>query len=144
MWQVILDHLLTLLCVIVTPVLLAMLQKFLKTRNLPIQQDIMERVVTDSIHYAESAGHAALKKGDHLQGNEKLDAAMSYVESETTRLGLDKMAEGALTKVVEAQLSKVKGYNGLTLAPAVVVTVETPAADAAANPAPTDPEAPKA
>lgn len=136
MWQIVLDHLLTLLVVVVTPVLLAMLNQFLKTRNLPIKQDVMERVVTDSIHYAESAGHAALKKGDHLQGNEKLEAAMSYVDAETTRLGLDKMAEGALTKVVEAQLSKVKGYNGLAPAPEApaVVVAPAPAADPVAAP----------
>jgi len=110
MWQIILDHVLSLLVVIVTPVLLVMLQNFLKNRNIPIQQAVLESIVDNAVHFAESAGHAALKKGEHLEGNEKLEAALSYVDSETKRLGLDTLAKDALTKVVEAQLAKVKPY----------------------------------
>lgn len=130
MWQIVLDHLLTIIGMLIVPVGLAILRAYLVKQNIPIDQAVLDRVATDAVLYAENAAHAALKKDTHLAGNEKLDAALTYAETEMTRLGLDVIAREQLTRVVE---SKLPGLRAALPAATPDVPVEVS----------TEPEAPK-
>lgn len=108
MWQVVLDHLLSVLVPLLLSVGLVLLRSFLAKKGLESSQAILDDVITRSVHYAEEEAHKALKKDEHLAGHEKMDAAMTFAESEMSRLGLDKMAQDSLTKMIESKLQSVR------------------------------------
>lgn len=134
MWQIVLDHLLTLLGMLIVPVGLAILRAYLVKRNIPIDQAVLDRVAMDAALYAENVAHAALKKDEHVAGNEKLEAALTYAEAEMVRLGLDKVAREQLTRVVESKLPALRAT--LPTAP----PVQAPEIPVEVS---TEPEAPK-
>jgi len=113
-WMVLLDFLLQLVAPVAIAVLTTLggiaVRKWGKKMDADKQEALVrltDNFITSGISFAEEQGRKALRVGNaRTEGAQKLSVATEFVSKQLSSSGLPRIAEGELTKLIEAKLSQ--------------------------------------
>lgn len=137
MWQTVFENVFPLVVTIATPAILVVVGRLMHKLaskwhldSLLVYENKVDELVVKGIQAVENKSMAVVAKGGSATpGEQKLDAAMKFVNSQLDALGLPQKAASELSMLVEAHL-----FNGASDQP-------TPAPTPAPAPAPADQKA---
>ncbi len=111
------ENILPVLFTILTPILILLvkrlvvyLEKKWSFKMTIEQQKKLNDLIEDSVAFAEEKAKQAMRTDPAglPDGAKKLDTALGFAMEQIERLGLDKMAEEALAKLIESKLFKMR------------------------------------
>lgn len=103
--QLLLDHAIQLVFLFAAPILLKLVNDWMKAKGLNNATGHVHDILSDAVAYAEQTALAKVRAGGTpVPGNEKLNSALAFAQTEVKRLKLPEIASDHLTKMIEASL----------------------------------------
>jgi len=116
-FKVVMENILPVLFTILTPILILLVKRLIvylekkwDFKMTAEQQTKLDDLLEDAIAFAEEKAMQAVRTDPATipDGAKKLDLAFGFAVEQIERLGLDKMAEEALRKLIESRLFQMR------------------------------------